>query len=158
MRKALVIFVALAAASSIAWPAAASQPAKKKPVKLEGKVNNKGTGKVVDGAVEMEADDFYFEDTFIKGAKGDTVTVTIKNEGSVQHTFTIDKQDISETLDPGDSATIEVEIPANGKPAAGYCRFHEGSGMKFAFFSKSGGKARSEDSKDTGGSNGGYGY
>jgi plastocyanin len=158
MRKALVIFTALAAAVSIVGPAAASGPTKKKPVKLEGKVTNKGTGKAVDGQVEMKVDNFFFEDTFIKAKKGETVTVTITNEGGVQHTFTIDKQDIDETLDPGDSATIDVDVPANGKPVAGYCRFHKGSGMQFAFFSKSGGKTRSEDSSDDGGSTGGYGY
>jgi plastocyanin len=167
MRKALVIVVALTLAAGIALPAAASTGAKKKPVKLEGKVNNKGTEKVKDGAIEISADDFFFDATFIKGAKGETVAVTITNDGGVQHTFTIDSQDIDETIDPGDSVTVDVEVRANGKPAPGYCAIHLGEGMKFAFFSKSGGKARSEDKsddksdKDTSDDDtptGGYGY
>jgi len=157
MRKALVIFVGIAAAVSLVVPAAASAPAKKKPVKLEGKVNNEGTGKAVDGAVELEADNYYFKDTFIKAPKGTTVTVTVNNEGSTEHTFTINSQDIDETISPGGSITADVEIPANGKPVTGYCSIHQGEGMQFAFFSKAGGKARSEDKPDSA-PTGGYGY
>lgn len=172
MRKPLVIIAAIAAAAALAIPAAASTPEKKKPVKLEGDVTNKGVGKVVDGAVEMEADDFYFKKTFIRSTAGETVSVTVVNEGDVEHTFTIESQDIDETVGPDDSVSVEVEIPANGKPVTGFCRIHRGSGMQFAFFVKSGGTAGSEDSSgtssttsttsttidDSDGSNGGSGY
>ncbi|MEX2268642.1 MAG: hypothetical protein WEA75_08165 [Acidimicrobiia bacterium] len=158
MRKALVIFVALAAAASIALPAAASGPTKKKPVKLEGKVNNKGTEKVKDGAIEISADDYFFDATFIKGVKGETVSVTVTNDGAEQHTFTIDSQDIDETITQDDSITVDVKIPANGKPVPGYCNIHIGEGMKFAFFSRSGSKVSSEDKPDTNPPTGGYGY
>jgi hypothetical protein len=53
---------------------------------------------------------------------------------------------------------VDVEIPANGKPVPGYCAIHVGAGMKFAFFSKSGGKARTEDKSDDDTPGGGYGY
>jgi plastocyanin len=158
MRKVLVIVVALSVAAGIALPAAASTGAKKKPVKLEGKVNNKGTEKVRDGAIDISADDFFFDATFIKGTKGETVAVTVTNDGGVEHTFTIDSQDVDETIDPGDSVTLDVEIPANGKPVRGYCAIHPGEGMKFAFFSKSGRGARSEDKSDDDAPPGGYGY
>lgn len=164
MRKSLVVIAAIAAAAAITAPAVASTAAKKKPVKLEGAVTNKGTGKAVDGAVEIEAGDFFFKKTFIKGTSGETVAVTIVNEGDVEHTFTIDDQDIDETLAVDDSVTVDVEIPANGKPVSGYCQFHRGSGMQFAFFTKSGGKSGSEGSTSTTGgstgntSPGGYGY
>lgn len=161
MRKPLVIIAALAAATALAVPAAASTASKKKPVKLEGKVNNEGIGRVVDGAVEIEADDFYFEKTFIKGAAGETVSVTVTNEGDVQHTFTIEAQDIDETLDAGDTITVDVELPDSGKPVTGYCRFHRGTGMQLAFFSKAGGRGtRTDGSQPTDDSQptGGYGY
>jgi len=159
MRKALVIVVALTVAVGIAVPAAGSAGAKKKPVKLEGKVNNKGTEKVKDGTIDISADDFFFDATFTKGTKGETVAVTVTNDGGVQHTFTIDSQDIDETIAPGDSVTVDVVVPANGKPARGYCSIHLGEGMKFAFFSKSGGKARSGDKSESDDApTGGYGY
>ncbi|MBM3672537.1 MAG: hypothetical protein FJW86_10220 [Actinobacteria bacterium] len=145
MRKPLVIIAAIAAAGALGVPAVASTAAKKKPVKLEGDVVNKGIGKVVDGAVEIDADDFFFKKTFIKGTAGETVSVTVENTGDVEHTFTIEDQDIDENLAVGDSVTVQVEIAANGKPVTGFCRLHRGSGMQFAFFTKSGGKASSED-------------
>jgi plastocyanin len=159
MRKPLAIAVALAASAVLIVPAGASTPDKKKPVKLEGEVTNKGTGKAKNGEVEMAADDFYFEKTFIKATKGETVTVTLENEGDVDHSFTIDSQDIDETVKPDDTITIEVEVPANGKPVAGYCKFHKESGMQFAFFSRSGKRGGSGGSTDDStGSSGGYGY
>jgi hypothetical protein len=77
----------------------------------------------------------------------------------VQHTFTIDSQDVDETIDPGKTVTVEVTVPKNGKAAAGYCRFHKSSGMQFAFFSKRGGKAaKTTSTGGDDGSSGGYGY
>jgi uncharacterized cupredoxin-like copper-binding protein len=160
MRKCLTAAVAVLAALSIGGVAAASTPAKPKPPKLEGDVNNKGVGKVTGGETDLEADDFYFERTFIKGKAGGNVAVTINNEGATAHTFTIDAQDIDETLQPGDSIDVTVKIPSNGKAARFYCRFHEQQGMQGAFFSKAG-KARSKSASNSGNTNtgdGGYGY
>ena len=156
MRKTLVTLIAAIAVCGLVGPAAASTSAKKPPVKLSGKVTNKGTTKAVDGAVDMSASDFFFKSTFIKAPKGSTVTVTVENDGNTQHTFTIDKLDIDETLDPGAKVTVDVTLPANGKPLAGYCRIHKSLGMQFAFFSKAGGKAKADPDSD--GSSGGYGY
>ncbi len=157
MRKLAAVGIAAVTMLTLGGAAGAATPAKKPPVKLSGDVTNKGIGAAVDGAADMAADDFFFKKTFIKSPAGQTVSVTITNEGSTQHTFTIDAQDIDEELSSGDTVTVDVEIPASGKPIAGYCRFHKSSGMQFAFFSKSGGKAKS--SSDNGGTTqGGYGY
>jgi plastocyanin len=160
MRKPIVLVAILASSLTLSGVAYASIGAgKKAPVKLDGQVNNHGRGKVRGGEVEIEADDLYFEKTFIKGKKGETVSVTITNEGSLQHTFTIDSQDIDETIDTGDNATVEITIPKNGKPAVAYCRFHESSGMQMAFYSKAGKKAKTSngDDKDSG-TPSGYNY
>jgi plastocyanin len=142
--------------------AGASAPTKDKPpVKISGDVNDHGVGKVKNDAVEVEADDFYFQKTYIKGKAGTTVDVEVKNEGSATHTFTIDSQDVNQELAPGKSVSVEVKIPKNGKPAPFYCRFHKSSGMQGAFFSTAGAKAGGSSSS-SGGSNsnngGGYGY
>jgi len=159
MRKPLVLTMAVALAATMAGTAAASTASKKAPVKLEGKVNNHGTGKAKGGEVEIGADDVYFEKTFVKVKKGETLTVTIENKGSLQHTFTIDKQDIDDTIDTGKSVTVTVKIPKNGKPVVAYCRFHGASGMKMAFFTKKGSKAKSTSTdSDSDSGSGGYNY
>src|SRR5436190_24210850 len=60
------------------------------PVQLTGKVTDKGT-KDVSGksTVEVEADDYYFNPTFLKATPGATLDVSLKNEGKQVHTFTI---------------------------------------------------------------------
>jgi plastocyanin len=167
MRKLPAAVLALSASTLLLGGfsvANASAPAKDKPpVKISGDVNNHGTGKVKGDAVELEAHNFYFDKTFIKGKPGTTVGVTIDNEGSVDHTFTIDAQGVDEQLAPGDSIDVDVKIPKNGKPAAFYCRFHKSQGMQGALFSKPGGKAASSGASGgttdtTSNSDGGYGY
>jgi plastocyanin len=135
--------------------AGATSPAKPKPpVKLDGTVNNKGTKTVKGGAVTIEQDDYYFKPTFLKAKAGATVKVTVKNDGSAQHTFTIDSQKIDKTLSHGATTTVNVTIPTNGTPVVFYCRFHQGSGMQGAFFTKSAAKATSSGSTSSG--SGGY--
>lgn len=143
--------------------AGASTPTKDKPPKISGDVNDHGVGKVQGDAVTIEADDFYFEKTYVKGKPGTTVGVLVDNKGSTTHTFTIDAQGVDEELDPGDSADVDVKIPKSGKTAVFYCRFHRSSGMQGAFFSKAGAKGGASGdgggtTDTTGSRGGGYGY
>jgi plastocyanin len=104
------------------------------PVSLEGQVNDHGTQDL--GAateLELEADDFYFGPTYIKAAPGSTVKVTLMNEGSAKHTFTIDGAGIDQELEPEATATVGVTVPASGGLSF-YCRFHRGQGMQGSFF------------------------
>jgi uncharacterized cupredoxin-like copper-binding protein len=156
MRKLLIVLVSAVLAVGLAGAAGASNAAKP-PVKLKGAVNDKGTGVVKGGKATIEADNFYFKKTFLKGKAGSTVSVEVKNEGSVAHTFTIDAQHIDKELQPGASATIKVKIPKNGKPANFYCRFHVRSGMQGALFSKADAAAGTKK-KSTDSSGGGSGY
>ena len=139
---------------------ATTADSKKPPVKLSGTVINKGTKTVKGAAIKMDADEFYFRPTFVKAKAGATVAVTITNKGSAPHTFTIDAQDIDRDLDPGDKVTVDVTLPANGKPAVFYCRFHKASGMQGAFYSKAGAKASAQSTSDptTSSPGSGYGY
>ena len=104
------------------------------PVSISGKVNNHGTKDVKDGdTIEMEADDFYFGPTFIKGPAGAKITVDLHNEGKSKHTYTVDDQKIDQQLDPDAKATVSVTLPASGTLVY-YCQFHQNQGMQGALF------------------------
>ena len=143
MRKLVALtVVAIAGTALVGGAALADVPTKSKPpVALQGKVTNKGTATVKKGKVTVEADDFYFKSTFLKAKPGTTVTVSLKNEGKTQHTFTIDGLGIDQTLNAGQKAAVTVTLPASGATNF-YCRFHgpqaTNQGMQGAFFSKNG--------------------
>jgi plastocyanin len=91
--------------------------------------NNHGTKAVEDsGKSEVELDDFYFEPTVLQGRPGEKVTLELKNEGQVEHSFTIDSENIDKDLEPGDEGEVTVTIPQSGVVSF-YCKYHKGSGM-----------------------------
>jgi plastocyanin len=118
------------------------------PVTLSGAVTNKGTAdlsaKGSSASIEVEQDndngEFYFKPTFIEAAPGATISVELKNEGSVPHTFTIDSLKIDKELQPDKTADVSVKLPSSGVIVF-YCRFHQASGMQGAFFFQPGGTA-----------------
>jgi plastocyanin len=110
------------------------------PVKLGSAVTNKGTKDIsTAGAptLELELDDNYFKPTFIKAKPGSVVTVELKNEGSNEHTFTVDGTTIDRDMKPDSSASVQVHIPTSGALAF-HCKFHGSAGMQGAFFTKAG--------------------
>lgn len=79
--------------------------------------------------IELELDDFYFEPTVLEGEAGQSLTVSMFNEGDAPHTFTIDELQIDQEIQPGDEGlTAEVTFPDSGALVF-YCRFHVGGGM-----------------------------
>jgi plastocyanin len=126
---ALALVLGLAGAVAVAAPASAKGST---PVKLQGKVNNKGTGTIKNGKVEIEQDNYYFEKTFLKGSPG-KVKVELHNEGNTDHSFTIDDQDVDKIVKPGKKATVTVTLTA-GQPVTFYCKFHQGLGMQGALY------------------------
>ncbi|MBM3660687.1 MAG: hypothetical protein FJW95_14475 [Actinobacteria bacterium] len=129
--------------------AAATKP----PVSIPGKVTNEGVGKVKGGAVAVDADDFSFDKTYLKSGAG-SVSVTVSNTGTAPHTFTVAGQDIDVELSAGAEKTVTVAV-SGGDPVVFYCRFHRGSGMQGAFFTKKGAAAAGTRTDSGGGS---YGY
>lgn len=91
------------------------------------KANNHGT-KTVSKETEVELDDYYFEPTVIQGKAGQKVTLELKNEGKIEHNFTLAAQGIDKTLEPGEDAKVTVTIPASGAVSF-YCKFHKSEGM-----------------------------
>ena len=101
------------------------------------KANDHGT-KTVAKETEVELDDYYFEPTVIQGKAGQKVSLELKNEGKVEHSFTIDSQGIDKTLGPGEDAKVTVMIPPSGAVSF-YCKFHKSSGMAGALAVKGAG-------------------
>ena len=93
------------------------------------KANNHGRKSVeTSGKTEVELDDFYFAPTVLQGKPGQQVELELKNEGKVEHSFTVDSQGIDKELEPGDEGEVTVKIPQSGAIAF-YCKYHKSSGM-----------------------------
>jgi plastocyanin len=80
------------------------------------------------GKVEIEMYDNYFEPTVLEGTPGQKVTIELKNEGKVAHTFTVTEQSVDQEIQPGDEAEADVTFPESGELTF-ICKFHESSGM-----------------------------
>ena len=101
-------------------------------VSLSGKTNEHGT-KTATAELEVEADDFYFEPTYIKATAGQAFTVEIHNEGKVAHTFTSTALGVDQEVAAGEKKTITLTAPPSGN-ALFFCRFHQSQGMQGAVF------------------------
>ena len=133
----LLVLGACGSSSSGKKSSGSSSKTGSEPVSLPGSVTNKGTRDVSSAtSVAVEADDYYFEPTFIKAKPGETLTVQLKNEGKQPHTFTITGM-ADQMLNPDQQATVQVTVPQSGALNF-YCRFHRSMGMQGAIFTSAG--------------------
>ena len=77
---------------------------------------------------EIDQANFSFTPSTLDGSAGQKITFTIKNVGSVPHTFTIDSMNVDVTVSPGSETTVDVTYPTSGTVEF-YCKFHKSSGM-----------------------------
>ena len=126
------------------------------PVALSSKVNNHGTRNATTREIEVEADDFYFSPTFIKGTPGASLTVKLHNEGKATHTFTSQALGVDQEVKPGERADISLTVPSTSA-AEFHCRFHADQGMRRVLFSRAG-QSVSGGTSGGGGTGGGGGY
>jgi plastocyanin len=73
-----------------------------------------------------------FEPATIAAEGGAEVTVSLDNTGALDHTFTVDGQEVDEELAAGSTAEVVVDLPPTGTLAF-YCRFHRVVGMEGSF-------------------------
>jgi len=118
--------------------------------------NNHGS-ESVSGSAEVELDDYYFKPTVLKGKPGSSVTLELKNEGSVEHNFTIDSQGIDKDLEAGKDAKVSVTIPKSGVISF-YCKYHKGRGMAGALTGGGNGGMSGGGETGTGSTSTGKGY
>jgi plastocyanin len=123
------------------------------------KANNHGTKSVESsGKTEVELDDFYFDPTVLEGKAGKKVELELKNEGTVEHSFTVESQGIDKDIEPGDEGEVTVTIPKSGLISF-YCKYHKSDGMAgaLAVTGQSGGTGGMTDTGTTE-DNSGKGY
>jgi plastocyanin len=102
------------------------------PVQLEGRVNAHGTKTATDD-LAVEADDAYFDPTYIEASAREQFAIELFNEGTTRHTFTSPSLGVDLELAAGDRRTVTITAPASGH-AVFFCRFHQLHGMQGAVF------------------------
>ena len=65
-------------------------------------------------AVTLTTTEFKFDPATITAAPGQTINLTLKNTGSVAHTFVLAAANVKVTVDPGKTATQTFTAPAAG--------------------------------------------
>ncbi len=99
---------------------------------LTGKVNDRGVGTASGSSVILEASEFFFSPTCVRASAGATLTVTVKNEGTALHNFSVTSLGIDKDVPVGSTITVQVALPSSGALAF-FCKYHVSSGMQGAF-------------------------
>ncbi len=79
--------------------------------------------------LKLEADDYYFGPTFLRGLPGQKLTLMIESEASTLHNFSIPALGIDKDIPPRGKVQLDVTFPASGTLTF-YCKFHGPLGMK----------------------------
>jgi YVTN family beta-propeller protein len=77
---------------------------------------------------ELEADDYYFSPTFLRGRPGQTLTLLVENEAGTLHNVSIPALGIDKDIPPKGKVQVDVTFPASGTLALS-CKFHGPLGM-----------------------------
>ena len=94
--------------------------------------NNHGTKTVSGATIDVEADNYYFEPSVIRGTPGQKITVNLKNNSGTQHNFTVKEQNVNVDLDAHGTKTATITIPSSGSVSF-YCEYHQARGMAGIF-------------------------
>jgi len=72
------------------------------------------------GTAALTVKDFAFDPVSLSVTAGET-TITVTNEGAVEHSFTLDDESVSQDIAPGASETVTVNVSAD---AGFHCKYH----------------------------------
>jgi plastocyanin len=99
-------------------------------ITLDGQTaNDHGTEDVSGGGKEkVEVDSFFFNPTVLTAHAGDKLQLTLSNDSSVAHNFSISDQNIDQDIPAGQSITVNVVLPNSGTEVF-FCKFHQSQGM-----------------------------
>jgi plastocyanin len=86
-----------------------------------------GAPKVSGTPLTLTMTDFTFSPATIQAKAGATLAVKLVNKGSAEHNFTVKALKIDKDVDAGETATVQVKVPASSTPF--YCEYHQARGM-----------------------------
>jgi plastocyanin len=130
---ALIMLAACSSSSSTAAQTSGSSSSSGKITIGSDQANDHGTEDATGKATfEIEATNdtsgYFFKPTILQGSGGQSITLEIKNDGSVQHNFSITSMNVNVTVQPGASQEVKVTFPQTGTVEY-FCSFHHALGM-----------------------------
>jgi plastocyanin len=147
MRRSTPLMITALAAASLLFAGACSSSSSSTSPAAAGSASGTESGTITIGSdqandhgtedatgkssFEIEADNdegFYFKPTILTGSASQSITLKIKNEGSVPHNFSIESLGVDVTVEPGSSQQVDVKFPATGTVEF-FCSFHRSLGM-----------------------------
>lgn len=78
--------------------------------------------------VEIEADNYYFKPTFLRGNPGQKLTVVIENEQATLHNFFVPALGVDKQLPPNSKVEVQLTFPDSGVLTF-TCKYHAALGM-----------------------------
>ncbi len=119
-----------AATPSVPVKTVAAPASKEKSITLGGVTYaNHGTKDVRSRSkLELEADDYYFSPTFLRGKPGQKLTLIVESEGNMLHNISIPALGIDKDVPPKGKVQVDVTFPASGVLSFS-CKFHGALGM-----------------------------
>lgn len=79
-----------------------------------GGASTSGSSNAAPLNVTVTATEFKFDPATINATAGQTINLTVKNIGTVQHTWVLAAANVKLTIDPGKTATATFTAPAAG--------------------------------------------
>lgn len=90
--------------------------------------NNHGAKTATGSTLSLEADNYYFEPSVIRGTPGTKVTLKLENSSGTEHNFTVKRQHVDVDIDAHETKTATITIPSGGFVSF-YCEYHQARGM-----------------------------
>jgi plastocyanin len=147
MRRSTPLMITALAAASLLFAGACSSSSSSASPAADGSAPGTESGKITIGSdqandhgtedatgkssFEIDANNdagFYFKPTILTGSASQSITLEIKNEGTVPHNFSIESLGVDVTINPGSSQEVDVKFPASGTVEF-FCSFHRSLGM-----------------------------
>ncbi len=96
-----------------------------------GGASSSGSSSAAPLTLTVTATEFKYDPAVINATPGQTINLTVKNIGSVQHTFVLATANVKITVDPGKSVTQTFTAPATAGTYAYECDIagHKEAGM-----------------------------
>jgi plastocyanin len=125
----ILVLAALLSVAHALIASSAEQP-KEQSITLGGLTfSNHGTKDVKGQAeLDLEADNYYFGPTFLRGTPGQKLKLEIENESGTLHNFSIPDQHVDVDIPRKGKIVVEVTFPPSGVVPF-FCKFHSARGM-----------------------------